>query len=330
MECRIPDASTKASHLGRRGLLAAPFVLGLAGRAAAQGRPIRIVVPFAAGSEPDILARRLGAAMQPILDQPVVVDNRPGANTVIASAHVAQSRPDGETLLLTSSSTFATLPNLYARPSVRLDQFEAMTMAMRAHMVLYINKDVPANTIPELLQWAGAQRDPIHYGANRGAIGHLCGERMKQVTGIRMNDISYGGSLGMQQLLMNGDIKLAFDGVPAHAEMVNTGRLKALGITADHPCPMLPNVRPLAEQGYGNIAMSYWYGIFAPKGTPRSVLARQIDAIHRAQNAPELTRQFAAQGAELQGNAPEAFRGMIESERETWGALIRSIDLRLD
>ena len=226
-KCRNPGAPTGALRLGRRGLLAAPFVLGLARRATAQGRPIRIVVPFAAGSEPDILARRLGAAMQPILDQPVVVDNRPGANTVIAAAHVAQSRPDGETILLTSSSTFATLPNLYSQPPVRLEQFEAMTMAMRAHMVLYVSIDVPANTIPDLLQWANAQRDPIHYGANRGSIGHLCGERMKQVTGIRMTDVSYRGSLGMQQLLMNGDIKLAFDGVPAHAEMVNANRIKA-------------------------------------------------------------------------------------------------------
>ncbi len=329
-KCRNPGVPTSALRLGRRGLLAVPFVLGLVRRAAAQGRPIRIVVPFAAGSEPDILARRLGAAMQPILDQPVVVDNRPGANTVIAAAHVAQSRPDGETILLTSSSTFATLPNLYVQPPVRLEQFEAMTMAMRAHMALYVSNDVPANTIPDLVSWANAQRDPVHYGANRGAIGHLCGERMKQVTGIRMTDVSYRGSLGMQQMLMNGDIKLAFDGVPAHAEMVNTNRIKALGITADRAVPMLPNVRPLAEQGYGDIAMPYWYGIFAPKGTPQPILTRQIDAVHRAQRADELTRQFAAQGAELQGNSPDEFRHMIDSEREIWGALIRAIDLRLD
>ncbi len=263
--CRNPGAPTSAVRLGRRGLLAAPFVLSLAGRATAQGRPIRIVVPFAAGSEPDILARRLGAAMQPILDQSVVVDNRPGANTVIAATHVAQSRPDGETILLTSSSTFATLPNLYAQPPVRLDQFEAMTMAMRAHMVLYVSNDVPANTIPDLVQWVNAQRDPIHYGANRGAIGHLCGERMKQVTGIRMTDVSYRGSLGMQQLLMSGDIKLAFDGVPAHAEMVNTHRIKALGITADRPVPMLPHVRPLAEQGYGNLLKEPVWGRSHPQ-----------------------------------------------------------------
>ncbi|MEO3474615.1 tripartite tricarboxylate transporter substrate binding protein [Roseomonas sp. CAU 1739] len=317
-------------HLGRRGLLAAPFVLGLARSASAQGRPLRIVVPFNGGSEPDILARRLAAAMQPILEQPVVVDNRSGANTVIAAQHVAQARPDGETILLTSSSTFATLPNLYATPPVRLEQFEAMTMAMRAHMVLYVSNDVPANTIPELIQWANAQPQPILYGANAGAIGHLCGELMKQVTGIRMSDVSYRGSLGMQQLLMAGDIKLAFDGVPAHAEMVNAGRIKALGITADRAVPMLPNVRPLSEQGYGNIAMSYWYGIFAPKGVPQPVLARQIDAIHHAQKAEALVQQFAAQGAELEGNAPDAFRAMIVSERESWGTLIRSINLRLE
>lgn len=313
----------------RRALLAAPFVMGVATPARAQGRPLRIVVPFNGGSEPDILARRLAAAMQPILEQPVVVDNRSGGNTVIAAQHVAQQRPDGETILLTSSSTFATLPNLYATPPVRLDQFEPMTMAMRAHMVLYVSKDAP-DTIPDLITWANAQPQPILYGANPGAIGHLCGERMKQVTGIRMSDVSYRGSLGMQQLLMAGDIKLAFDGVPAHAEMVAAGRIKALGITADHEVPMLPGVRPLADQGFGNIAISYWYGAFAPKGTPRQVLARQIDALHRAQRAEALVNQFAAQGADLIGNNPDEFRTMIESERESWGTLIRSINLRLD
>lgn len=319
-----------ARRFGRRGVLAAPFVLGLARGAAADGRPLRIVVPFNGGSEPDILARRLAAAMQPILGQPVVVDNRSGANTVIAAQHVAQQRPDGETILLTSSSTFATIPNLYATPPVRLDQFEPMTMAMRAHMVLYVNKDVPADTIPDLIRWANAQPQPILYGANPGAIGHLCGERMKQVTGIRMSDVSYRGSLGMQQLLLAGDIKLAFDGVPAHAEMVALGRIKALGITADHEVPMLRGVKPLAELGYGNIAVSYWYGAFAPKGTPQPILMRQVDAIHQAQKAEALVNQFAAQGADLIGNDPDAFRTMIDNERESWGALIRSINLRLD
>ena len=314
----------------RRAMLAAPFVAGLAGRAFAQSRPLRIVVPFAAGSEPDILARRLAAAMQPLLDQSVVVDNRPGANTVIASQHVAQARPDGETIFLTSSSTFATLPNLYAQPPVRLDQFEVMTMAMRAHMVLYISADVPANTIPELIAWANAQPAPIIYGANRGAIGHLCGERMKRVTGIRMTDVSFRGSMDLQQLMLRGDIKLAFDGAPTHAAMVNAGRLKALGITADRRVPLLPNVAPLAELGYGNIAMSYWYGIFAPKGTPQAIMERQLAAIHRAQRAEEVVRQFAAQGAQLDGNSPAEFRRMIDAERETWGELIRAIGLRLD
>lgn len=318
------------SSFARRSLLAAPFVAAGTGRAFAQARPVRIVVPFAAGSEPDILARRLAAAMQPVLDQSVVVDNRVGGNTIIASTHVAQQRPDGETILLTSSSTFATIPNLYARAPVRLDQFDVMTIAMRAHMVLYTSPDVPATTIPELVAWANAQPAPVIYGANRGAIGHLCGERMKRVTGIRMTDVSFRGSTDLQQLMMRGDIKLAFDGVPTHAEMVRAGRLKALGITAPRRVPMLPDVPTLAEVGYDNIAMSYWYGFFAPKGTAQPVLERLTGAIHRAQQAEEVVRQFAAQGAQLEGNSPAEFHRMIDSERESWGELIRAIDLRLD
>ncbi len=329
----LPVGGFDAAKLGRRTLGSLTLSGLLTGRAIADtvsGRPVRIVVPFAAGSEPDILARRLAAAMQPLLSQPVVVDNRPGANTMIAGSHVAQSRPDGETVLLTSSSTFATLPNLYENPAVRLDQFEVLTMAMRAHMVLYVNAEVPANTIPELLQWANSQPEPIHYGANPGAIGHLCGERMKQVTGIKMIDVPFRGSLQLQQMLLRGDVKLAFDGVPIYAELVNTKKLKALGITADRPAPMIPDVPPLAEVGFGNIAMPYWYGVFAPKGTPRPIIERYVAAIHQAQRAEDLIRQFAAQGAQLEGNSPEEFRRMIDSERESWGALIRAINLRLD
>lgn len=312
-----------------RALLAAPLALP-AIRAHAQGRSLRIVVPFGPGSEPDILARRLANVLPPILDQPVVVDNRVGANTVIAATHVAQQRPDGETVLLTSSSTFATLPNLHARPAVRLEQFEPMSITMRAHMVLYVANDVPADGIPELVRWANAQPQPILYGANRGALGHLCGERMKQVTGIRMSDVSFRGSTELQQFLMRGDVKLAFDGAPAHAEMVNAGRYKALGITADRRVPLLPNVPTLAETGFGDIAFSYWYGTFVPRGTPRAAVERLTAAFHRAQRAEEVTRQFAAQGAVLDGNTPDQFTRLIEQERETIGALVRSIGLTLD
>jgi tripartite-type tricarboxylate transporter receptor subunit TctC len=318
--------------MARRSFLAAPLVLTAVDAASAQGlsgRSIKLVVPFGAGSEPDILGRRLAAAMQDLLRQPVVVDNRAGANTTIAANHVAQSAPDGETLLLTSSTTFATLPNLYADPLIRIDQFMPMTMVMRAHMVLYCSTAVPANNVAEFIHYAKAQPQPILYGANLGAIGHLCGEMMKQKTGIQMTDVPYRSSLVLQQMLLRDDVQTGFDGVPAHAGLVADGKLRALGVTGDRHIPLLPGVPTLAEAGYPDIAIPYWYGLFAPKGTPQPIFDRLVDAVHRTQVAGKIGQQFEPQGAQIEGNSPAEFATMIASERETWGALIRSIGLKL-
>jgi tripartite-type tricarboxylate transporter receptor subunit TctC len=327
---RLSASQTRA--LSRRTILAAPLVLKGIGAASAQnlsGRSIKLVVPFGAGSEPDILARRLGAAMQELLAQPVVVDNRPGANTAIASNHVSQSLPDGETLLLTSSTTFATLPNLYADPQVRIEQFMPMTMIMRAHMVLYCSTAVPANTVAEFIQYAKAQPEPILYGANLGAIGHLCGEMMKQKVGIQMTDVPYRSSIMLQQMLLRNDVQTGFDGVPAHAGLVADGKLRALGVTGDQHIPLLPGTPTLAEAGYPDIAIPYWYGLFAPQGTPQPVFERIVDAVHKTQAVGSIGKQFKPQGAQIEGNSPVDFATMIASERETWGALIRSIGLKL-
>ena len=327
---RLP--ASQATSLTRRTILAAPLVMTGIGSASAQslsGRSIRLVVSFGAGSEPDILARRLAAAMQDVLAQPVVVDNRPGANTAIAANHVAQSPPDGETLLLTSSTTFATLPNLYAEPQVRIEQFMPMTMIMRAHMVLYCSMAVPATTVAEFIQYAKAQPQPILYGANLGAIGHLCGEMMKQKTGIQMTDVPYRSSLVLQQMLLRDDVQTGFDGVPAHAGLVADGKLRALGVTGNQRVPLLPGTPTLAEAGYPDIAIPYWYGLFAPRGTPQPVFDRVVDAVHKTQAAGKIGKQFEPQGAQIEGNSPAEFATMIASERETWGALIRSIGLKL-
>ena len=322
----------QAASLTRRTLLAAPLVLTGAGAASAQnisGRSIKLVVPFGAGSEPDILARRLAAAMQEVLGQPVVVDNRAGGNTTIAANHVAQSSPDGETLLLTSSTTFATLPNLYAEPQIRIEQFMPMTMVMRAHMVLYCSTAVPAKTVAEFIQYAKAQPQPVLYGANLGAIGHLCGEMMKQKTGIQMTDVPYRSSLVLQQMLLRDDVQMGFDGVPAHAGLVADGKLRALGVTGHQHIPLLPGVPTFAEAGYPDIAIPYWYGLFAPRGTPQPVFDRIVEAVHKTQAAGRIGQQFEPQGAQIEGNAPAEFAAMIASEREAWGALIRSINLKL-
>ncbi len=319
--------------ISRRLALAGAAGLGLAGAAQASGAfggPVRIVVAFAAGSEPDILARRLAASMTKSLGTAVVVDNRPGANTVIAGTHVAQSAPSGTTILLTSSTTFAVLPHLYEMQRLPLEQFAPLSLLMRAQMALYCNPRLPVASVAELVAYLKAQPLPVHYAANRGAIGHLCGELLQQVTGVRLADVSFRGTTDAQQMMLRGDVRFGFDGVAAYIGMVKGGELRALGVTGDRPVPAMPDVPTFQAAGFPDIAVPYWYGMFAPAGTPRPVMDRLVAAIHEAQNGGMAAEQFKAQGAELEGNDPEQFAAMIVAERETWGRLIRRIGLRLE
>jgi tripartite-type tricarboxylate transporter receptor subunit TctC len=158
-------------------------------------------------------------------------------------------------MLLTSSTTFATLPSLCAEPQARIEQFMPITMVMRAHMVLYCSIAVPATTVAEFIRYAKTQPEPILYGANLGAIGHLCGEMMKQKVGIQMTDIHYRSSIMLQQMLLRNDVQTGFDGVPAHAGLVADGKLRALGVTGDQHIPLLPGMPTLAEAGYPGIAI---------------------------------------------------------------------------
>jgi tripartite-type tricarboxylate transporter receptor subunit TctC len=328
----LEEAFMVTCSVPRRYLLTGMASLGLASRARAQdfpSRPVRIVVSFAAGSEPDILARRLASAMEKNLGGPVVVDNRPGANTVIASTHVAQSRPDGYTILLTSSTTFSVLPHLYETQRAPLEQFSPLSLLLRAQMALYCNPRLPVRSVAELVAWVKAQPHAVPYGANLGAIGHLCGELLKQATGINLTDVSFRGTTDLQQMMMRGDIPFAFDGAAAYPELIKGGELRCLGVTGDRPVPYLPGAPNFRDTGFPDIAVPYWYGMFGPANMPRPVVDRLVAAIHAAQKSPEAAAQFYAQGAELIGNDPDTFSAMIVSERERWGSLIRRIGLRL-
>ena len=317
---------------GRRAL-GALAMAALASRAGAQeawpARPIRIVVAFTAGSEPDILARALAPVMQAQLGQPVVVDNRVGASTVVAAEHVSQQRPDGYTLLLTSSSTFCVTPHLFANLPFRAEQFMPLTLLMRGQLALYTDPKLPVRTVAELVAHARALPQPMPYAANAGLVSHLSGERLKQETGIQLLDVSYRGTPAAQQMMMRGDVAMTFDGIAAYLGLVRNGDLRALAVTGERRIPALPQVPTFAEAGFPDVAQPYWYGLFAPAGLPAPVAARLVGATHAALAGAQFGEQMVAQGAELRGNQPAEFSAMIDSERERWGALIRRIGLRL-
>lgn len=322
-------------RIGRRGFAAGALGLGLAHGASAQAnwpdRPVRLVVAFSAGGEPDILARAMQPGMQQVLGQPVVIDNRPGASTAIGAEHVANARPDGHTLLLTSSTTFAVNPHLVARLPYRLEQFRPITQLMRAQILLYANPRLPVRNLAELIEYARRQPHGITYTTTlRGGVAHLAGERMKQLTGLQMTDVPFRGSAAAAQALLRGDVDVGFDGLATYAGMVRGGEIRALAITGERRAEMIPDVPTFAEAGFPDLAQGYWYGLFAPAGTPDQIVARILEAARAGLRTAAAATQWGAMGATMEGIEPAAFESLLASESDRWGGLIRQIGLRLD
>jgi tripartite-type tricarboxylate transporter receptor subunit TctC len=322
-------------QIGRRALAGAALSVLAAPHVRAQGtwpdRPVRIVVAFSAGGEPDILARAMVPAMQEALGQPVVIDNRPGATTIIAAEHVAQSRPDGNTLLLTSSTTFAVNPHLFPRLPYRLEQFRPITQLMRAQLALYSNPRLPVRSVAELIEYARRQPNGITYTTtNRGAVAHLSGERMKQVTGLQMTDVPFRASTAAAQAIIRGDVDVGFDGLASYIGLVRSGEIRALAVTGERRTQAWPDVPTFAEAGFADMAQGYWYGLFAPAGTPDAVAAKILEATRAGLRTEQLVNAMNAQGSTLEGIEPAAFQALLTSESDRWGSLIRSIGLRLE
>jgi tripartite-type tricarboxylate transporter receptor subunit TctC len=322
--------------MGRRPLLAAALAMpALAGRASAQpgwpDRPVRVVVAFSPGGEPDILIRAMQPAMQEVLGQPVVVDNRPGATTIIAAEHVAQQRPDGYSFLLTSSTTFAVNPHLFSRLPYALEQFRPITQVMRAQLALYANPKLPVRTVGELIDYARRQPHGITFTTtNRGAVAHLSGEKMKQATGLAMTDVPFRASTAAAQAMMRGDVDIGFDGLATYMGLVKSGEIRALAVTGEKRVEAWPDVPTFAEAGYPGLAQPYWYGLFAPAGLPDPIAAKMLEAVRAAARSEAVRAPMAAQGSTMEGIEPADFNRLLISERESWGALIRSIGLRLE
>ena len=321
--------------IGRRALGGAALGLALSSRGRAQGswpdRPVRIVVAFSPGGEPDILVRGMQPIMQEALAQPVVIDNRPGGSTQIGAEHVAQARPDGYTLLLTSSTTFAVNPHLRPDVPYRLAQFRPITQVMRARLALFCNPRLPVRSLAELIEYAKRQPHGITYTTTlRGGVAHLAGERMKQMTGLQMTDVPFRASTAAAQAIIRDDVDVGFDGLATYLGLLRSGEIRALAVTGERRTEALPDVPTFAEAGFPDLAQGYWYGLFAPAGTPDALVARILGATRTALRNEALRAMWAAQGATLEGIDPTEFERLLASESERWGALIRSIGLRLE
>jgi tripartite-type tricarboxylate transporter receptor subunit TctC len=309
--------------------------LALAGPAKAQdypSKPIRLVVPFAAGGATDVLARLVGERLTASLGQQVVVDNRPGAGGNIGSDIVARAEPDGYTILMGAVGTHAINPSLYPKmPYDPVKDFAPVTLVASVPNVLVVNPEVPAKSVEELIDLAKAKPGELNFASSgNGTSIHLSGELFKAMTGTDIVHVPYKGSGPAVTDLLGGQVQMMFDNMPSSLPHVKAGKLRALGVTSAKRSPALPEVPTIAEAGVPGYDATSWFGILAPAGTPEPVVTRLQGAIVQALGEPEMRQRMADLGAEPVGDTPAEFGQFIAAEIAKWAKVVNDAGVKLE
>jgi tripartite-type tricarboxylate transporter receptor subunit TctC len=305
----------------------------LAANASAQSnwpnRAIHLVVPFTPGGSTDILARSIGLELTKAWGQPVVIDNVPGAGGSLGADKVAKAAPDGYTLLMGHIGTLAVTPSIY--PSLPYDpvkSFAPVAWVARVPNVLVVHPSVPAKSLAELLALARAQPGRLNYGSGgNGSAAHIAMEYLKLRSHTFMVHVPYRGTAPAVNDLIAGQIQLIFTGAPAVMPFVKSGRLRALAVSSPHRLTSLPDLPTVAESGGKDLAgfeADQWYGVVAPAGTPREIVAKLNAQINASLNSAELKTRLQAEGAEATPSTPEAFGKLIASEIERWRPVVKA------
>ncbi|MES2687750.1 MAG: tripartite tricarboxylate transporter substrate binding protein [Pseudomonadota bacterium] len=313
-----------------------------AGAAVAQGntaapgaypvKPIRLVVPFTPGGSTDILARAIGLELTRAWGQPVVIDNVPGAGGSLGADKVAKAPADGYTLLMGHIGTLAVNPSLYpALPYDPVKSFAPVAWVARVPNVLVVNPQVAARSVKELVALAKSRPGQLNYGSGgNGSAANLATEYFKLQTGTSLLHIPYRGTAPAINDLIGGQIQVLFTGAPAVLSQIRNGQLRALAVSSPQRLPALPDLPTVAEAGYKDFEADQWYGVVAPAGTPREIVARLNTQINLALNAPELKARLTSEGAVATPTTPEAFGKHIASEIARWKPVIQSGRVKTD
>ncbi|UFN49367.1 tripartite tricarboxylate transporter substrate binding protein [Roseomonas sp. OT10] len=302
-------------------------------RAAAQGAgPVTLIVPTAPAGTTDFAARLLAEPLSQRLGQPVVVENRAGANGALGTGHVARAKPDGLTLLVQYSGYHvgspAVVPNLGY--DVKRD-FAPVGLLMDSPQVLFANPRVPARTLAELIAYAKAHPGKLNYASSgNGSMQHLGTELLKQRAGIDLVHVPYRGTGPVTQDLLAGRVELFMTTPPPLMPFVRDGSLRALAITSDTRHPALPEVPTLAESGLPDLTIIAWFAVFAPAGTPGPVLERLGGAVRAVVATPEFKRKAEEQGALVRDMEPAELSRRVERELDEWTRVVRAADIRAE
>jgi tripartite-type tricarboxylate transporter receptor subunit TctC len=295
-------------------------------------RPVRFVVPFAPGGSVDTLARTIGPRLADAFGQQVVVDNRPGGNGNIGMELVAQSRPDGHTLVLGYIANLAIFPSLSAKlPYDPIKDFAPITQIASSPNVLTAHPSVPAKNLKELVALVKAKPGQVSFASTGVAsVGHLTGELLNSLAGMKMTHVPYKG--GGQAIidLLGGHVQVMFSGFSAAMPHIKSGKVRALAVTGAARSPALPDVPTLAEQGFPGVEATAWYGVLAPANTPKPIITRLHDELVKILKLPDVTQRLDGLGFEIVGSTPEAFGAYIKSETVKWAKVVKASGAKAD
>jgi tripartite-type tricarboxylate transporter receptor subunit TctC len=317
-------------HAGMTVLAAVQFVL--LSTASAQPypqRPVRMIIPFAAGGATDVPTRLTSAKLSERLGQQFVIDNRPGQGGALGTAVASKSEPDGYTILQVATP-FVVSPHVYSKLSYDpLRDFVPVTQFGSAPNVLVVHPSLPAKSVQELIALAKSQPGKLDWASSgTGGGQHLFGELFMSMAGIKVTHVSYKGSGAATADLLGGQVKIGFPGIAIALQHHKTGRLLALGVTTAKRSEQMPDVPSIAEAGVPGYEATFWMGMAVPKGTPKSI----IDLLNRETTAllksPDLVEGFRRAGTDAAPSTPEQFGKFIRSEYDKWGKVVRAVGIK--
>lgn len=315
----------------RRCLAASAALLALVAAAPAAlaqafpSKPIQLVVPYPPGGAGDALARPLALRLKDLLGQPVVIENKSGANGILGMSFVAGAVPDGHTLVLGAIGPLSVSPALQKLPFDPHKDFAPVAFLAAVPNVLVVNSATPVKSVAELVALARQKPGQLNYGsAGTASSNQLAAELFNQAAGLKIAHIPYKGGAPAEADLLAGHLSLIFDNLPPALPHIKAGSFRALAVTSLRRQPSLPDVPTMAELGYANFEAGSWFGVLAPAGTPRPVVDRLNKAIVEAMREPAMRDAYIKAGFDLNPGTPEQFTDFIRSEATKWQAVVKS------
>jgi tripartite-type tricarboxylate transporter receptor subunit TctC len=317
--------------IGARSRVAAlaVFALALAFCAGALGqdypnRPVKIIVPFAAGGPADVYARVLAQRLQESLGQPFIVDDRPGGGSIVGTDAAAKSAPDGYTLLIMSNTHTVNESLIPNKPFVLLRDFVPVAPINYSDLVLVVHPSVPAKTLAEFIALAKAHPGKLNYASSGpGTPYHMAGELFKAMAGVDIVHVPYRGSSGARTDILGGQVQMMFDAVTTMSQHVKAGQVRALGTSGKVRSSVLPDVPTVSEAGVPGYEATIWIGVVAPKGTPPAIVHRLNAEITKIVSRPEVRSDWAKQGATAMTMTPEVFGKYIADDIVKWARIVK-------